>query len=158
MEYYIANNFKITEKLNKLPSSSFMSNPSVMLDVRNNMFCVDCDFCNWQWYYNYLETNAMLAYKAANKAYPAYLLGLGYVPIVFLPSCIIGKGTSMLNVLDSKGLPYIKTAAYSFTVSKPNMDTIDAWMSKLDIERIFGIPYDKVRSVDVVRRIYDTGI
>lgn len=138
----------------ELPSASYLERPDVYYDLRNNMLISNPDFNGWQWYYNYLDSNARFAQRNPS-AYPNYLLNLGYIPIVFLPSCCSSLAVTMLNTLDYKRLPYIKTAAYSFVVQRPPMDIVDAWMSKLDIEKLFGIPLTEITSSEVVRRIYD---
>lgn len=148
----IAKNFS-EEGTRELPSESWLARPDVFLDERNNLFSYECNFEGWEWYYNYLKSNANFAFRNP-KAYPTYLLDLGYIPVVFLPSCCSNRAVTMINTLDQKGIPYIKTGAYSFLLSKPQLDYMDAWVSKLDIERIFGIPIGSINSVDVVRRIY----
>lgn len=137
-----------------LPNESWLNRPDVYYDLRNNMLCYHADFSNMQWYLNYLDSNARYASRNPS-AYPGYLLNLGYIPIVFLPSCCSQYSVTMINKLDSLQLPYIKTAAYSFVLQRPAMDTVDAWVNKLDIEEKFGIPMLDITSRKVVERIYD---
>ena len=139
--------------MKELPSESWLSREDVYMDERNNMFSYFTDFSNMEWYYNYLKSNSRYALRNP-KSYPTYLLDLGYIPVVFLPSCCSSRSVSMINKLDTMNIPYIQTGAYSFVQNKPSLDYMDAWVSKLDIERIFGIPLNNITSVDVARRIY----
>lgn len=137
-----------------LPNADFLQRPDVYYDMRNNLLSYEVDMKGLQWYYNYLESNARYASRNP-MAYPGYLLNLGYIPVVFLPSCCASYSVTMINKLDSIRLPYIKTAAYSFVVQRPVMDTLDAWVNKLDIERVLGIPMMEITSRKVVERVYD---
>lgn len=138
----------------ELPNAEFLNRPDVYYDMRNNMLSYDTDVSDLQWYLNYLESNAHFAARNPN-AYPGYLLNLGYIPIVFLPSCCAQYSVAMINKLDVIKLPYIKTAAYSFVVQRPAMDGLDAWVNKLDIEKHFGTPLLDITSGKVVKQIYD---
>ena len=148
----IANNF-LEEGTSYLQSETWLNRPDVYLDERNNMFSYNTNFTNDNWYYNYLISNSRYALRNP-KAYPTYMLDLGYIPVVFLPSCRAPKAISMISKLDAMNIPYVQTGAYSFVVSKPSLDYTDAWVSKLDIERILGIPLNQITSVETVRRIY----
>ena len=144
----------IAQGTEDLPSAEFLERPDVFYDSRNNLLSYNCDFSNNEWYYNYLNTNALYAHKNPS-AYPTYLLDLGFIPVVFLPSCCAHLSATMINTLVQKGIPHIKTGAYSFMLRRPVTDVLDAWVSKLDIERIFGIPLKDITSADVARRIFD---
>ena len=148
----IAKNFK-HEGLQEMPSEGWLQRADVYLDERNNTLSYETNFNNMEWYYNYLSSNAKFALRNP-KAYPAYLLDLGYIPVVFLPSCCSSRSVTMINKLDNMNIPYIQTGAFSFVTSRPSLNYFDAWVSKLDIERIFNIPLDQITSVDIARRIY----
>lgn len=152
-EIFIADNFKLLGK-EECPSESYLQRSDVYFDTRTMMVTHNADFSNLEWYYNYIETNAVFASKNP-KAYPSYLLNLGFIPIVFLPSCCQSYSVLFQNAMDVKNLPYIKTKAFSFVMQHTDMDVVDIWMSKMDINRIFGIPIEQIRSVDVIRRILD---
>lgn len=147
-----ANNFVSTGTI-ELPSAEDLNASGCYYDVRNNMLSYNNNFQDKEWYYNYLKTNAMFAAKNPG-AYPNYLLDLGFIPVVFLPSCCSHLSVSMINTLVQKGIPHIKTGAYSFVVQRPVVDYLDAWVSKLDIERIYGIPLKDITSAEVARRIF----
>lgn len=149
---YIAQNF-LECGSEVLPDASYLERADVFYDIRTNMLINNVDMLGMQWYYNYLESNARFAFKNPN-AYPGYLLNLGYIPVVFLPSCCAQASTAMINKLDTINIPYIKTAAYSFVVQRPNMDVVDAWVNKLDIEKHMGIPLLEITSRKVVEAIY----
>lgn len=82
---YIAQNF-LECGSEVLPDASYLERADVFYDIRTNMLVNNVDMLGMQWYYNYLESNARFAFKNPN-AYPGYLLNLGYIPVVFLPSC-----------------------------------------------------------------------
>ncbi|MCM1219021.1 MAG: hypothetical protein NC548_31450 [Lachnospiraceae bacterium] len=149
----ISQNF-LEAGVEELPNASFLERPDVYYDMRNNMLSYNTDMSTLQWYLNYLESNARFASRNPS-AYPGYLLNLGYIPVVFLPSCCSNYSVTMINKLDSMQLPYIKTAAYSFVVQRPAIDSLDAWVNKLDIENVLGIPMLEITSRKVVERIYD---
>ena len=138
----------------ELPNEEYLKRADVYYDTRNNMLSYNTDLQGLTWYLNYLESNARFASRNP-MAYPGYLLNLGYIPIVFLPSCCSHQSVTMINKLDAIQLPYIKTAAYSFVVQRPVMDTLDAWVNKLDIEKKFGIQMLDITSRKVVEMIYD---
>ena len=123
-------------------------------DSRTRMLAYNTNFNNFDWYYNYINSNAIFASKNPG-AYPSYLLNLGFIHIVFLPSCCQSYSVLFQNALDIKQLPYVKTRAYSFVTQHTDMDSVDAWMSKMDISRIFNIPIEEIRAVDIIRRILD---
>lgn len=148
----VSNNF-LENGTSEVDLEAAMSGSYVYFDARNDMLSYDSSFADNTWYFNYIKSNVNFAARNP-KAYPSYLLDLGYVPVVFLPSCCSQQAVTMINVLDQKGYPYIKTGAYSFVKQRAYLDYMDAWMSKLDIERIFGIPLFQITSEEVIRRIY----
>lgn len=152
IKVFIGDNFKLLGR-EELPSESYLNRADVLFDERTQMVTHNNNFNNLDWYYNYIETNATLAAKNPS-AYPSYLLSLGFVPIVFTPSCCPSTfATVLINRLDVNQLPYIKTKAYSFVTQHTEMDNLDAWMSKMDISRIFNVPVESIRSNDIIRRI-----
>lgn len=152
-EIFISDNFELIGK-EEFPNESFLKRPDVFYDSRTMMISYNTDFSNFDWYYNYINSNATFAGKNP-KAYPSYLLNLGFIPIVFLPSCCQSYSVLFQNAMDIKQLPYIKTKAYSFVTQHTDIDCVDAWMSKMDISRIFNIPIEQIKAVDIIRRILD---
>lgn len=142
------------------PNEDFLNRPDVYYDLRNNMLSEKCDFSNLQWYLNYMKSN--VRYASRNfSAYPSYLLNLGFIPVIFLPMCYTKDApmfhemiNSMFHRLDNLRIPYIKTAGYSFVLQRPAGEQFDAWVSKLDIERLFQIPLRQITSEDIVRRLF----
>ena len=124
-----------------------------VMDERNMMLCEGLDLDNMEWYYNYLDTNAFFAMRNPG-AYPTYLLDIGYIPLVFLPSCCSKFEVPMSNKLAELDIPSLKLRSMSFTLNYTKLDSFDTWVSKLDIEKIFGIPIQDIRASSVARRIY----
>lgn len=151
-EVFMSDNCKLTSRC-ELPSEDYLQRPGVFYDQRVNMLIENINLTNMKWYENYLETMASLAGKNPD-AYPTYMLDLGYIPIVYVPSCCAKLSVPMRTILDAKGIPHVKTNPMSFIFKYCSFDTIDVWMSKLDINKLFNIPIAEIKSVDVVRRLF----
>lgn len=151
-EVFISNNFKLIGK-QELPSAEYLQRAGIYYDTRLGMLVENLSLTDIEWYANYLDTNAYIAGKNPS-AYPTYLLDLGYIPIVYLPSCCITLGVPMLAQLDVQNIPYIKMSPLSFVHQYCNIDTVDAWVSKLDIHEALGIPVDQIKASDVARRLF----
>ncbi len=123
------------------------------MDSRMALLSRHTDFKGLDWYVNYIETAAYFA-RRNPSAYPAYLLRLGYVPIVYMPSCVGTLGIKMMSDLDKIGIPYIRMRATSFVVQYYQSEVIDAWASKLHLGDYFKVPPESIRSADVVRRLF----
>ena len=153
-QYRLSKNFMYTTG-DFAPDDLDFSDADTFFDERNSMISVNTNFNNFEWYYNYLDSLVKLAGLCPQHK-GAYLLDLGYIPVVALPTCCASMEVSMMHALDKIKLPYVKIPMYTFDGSyKYNLAGLDAWASKLDIEQILGIPFKDVRSVDVARRIFD---
>ena len=150
--YSYAENFVEVDR-RPLLSAEAMTNNSIFMDMRNKMQCAKCDFESIDWYVNYLNTNANFASKNPD-AYCSYLLQIGYIPIVFVPSFLQEAAVTFQAILDRERIPYFKYAAMSFTLSRVQLDVSDCWVSKLDIERLLNIPIRDIRSSEVARRLF----
>lgn len=153
IQMYLTDNFK-NPSLIDLPDEGILQKYDSFYDIRNSMLSVQTDFTDLEWYYNYLDTNAYFAVKNPD-AYVNYMPALGYIPIVFLPSCCEKFSIPMLGVLDKLEVPYIKLVSMSFTIKFCKMETTDAWVSKLDISKMFNIPITEIRSSKIARRLFD---
>lgn len=125
----------------------------VYYDERMELVSVNTNWRDVQWYYNYLETTAAMAVKNS-EAYATYLLDLGYIPVVYVPTCAKNVIVSMLNVLNTLNIPFIRVKSTSFSKKYFVSDMHDSWVHKFDIERILGIPVSEITSKEVVRRLY----
>ena len=151
-EIFVSDNFMLSGMC-EVPSEEWLRRPGVFFDTRTNMLSSDSRFDTFDWYINYLKTTAIFAGKNPS-AYPTYMLDLGYIPVVYLPSCCVGTYAEMFAKLDKIDIPYVKLNPTSFVMKYVDIDAVDAWVSKMDISRLWGIPVEQVRSVDVVRRIF----
>lgn len=134
----------------------YIDNPLTYFDARMAMISYDTDVSSLQWYINYINSAAYFARKNP-KAYPSYMLQLGYVPVVYMPSCAGVDGVKFMSILDNSGIPYVRMKATSFVVPYFSSDMIDAWCSKLDLGDYMKCRPEDVRSVDVVRRLFVNG-
>lgn len=126
----------------------------VTFDDRNSVVSFGTDLSDFEWYFNYLDIIVKLC-GANPKNRVHYLLELGYIPLVALPTCFPTLETPMMQRLDRIGLPYVKMPQYAFDGAyKYDLSGIDAWVSKLDVEKVLGIPYKDVRLVDTARRVF----
>lgn len=151
----LSDNFKFTQK-GEVGGYDVLDDPQTYMDARNAMLSFNTDFNNWEWYVNYIESTVYFA-KHNPKAYPSYLLHLGYVPVVYMPTCITDLNIKHMAVLDSLKIPYVKIRATSFAVPYFQSEMVDAWVSKIDLGKYFGIAPEDVRSVDMIRRLFIDG-
>lgn len=128
---------------------------SVFLDERTGVFTCDTNLSNLDWYYNYLNLCSDFARRNPGS-YSTYILDLGYIPIVYLPSFAQPLAPKLLSKLQVSGIPFIQHKATSFILSYYNSDVMDAWVSKMDIEKHMGISIEKATSVEVARRVFES--
>ena len=149
---FIGNNFKV-EGQDVLPTnSSYLKSAGVYFDERANFLTYNLDLSNWDWYFNYLE----FMQTASNKngqAQPKYLLDLGYVPVVYMPSCCEHLGAKLMEVMDVRNIPYVKLSPTSFVLKKYKTMTIDAWVSKMDVAKLLDVNPEDVTSEMILRRL-----
>lgn len=122
------------------------------LDERHMFLVTNLDMSNFDWYYNYLDFVRSCSEKNPT-AYPSYMLDLGYVPVVFLPTCCSELETPLRRILDARKIPYISKYPMSFTIRRLTVDGTDSWVSKIDAAKFLNIRPEEVRSVDIVRRL-----
>ncbi len=126
---------------------------TTVYDKRLDILSIDTDPSNMNWYINYLQTTSYIA-KHNPDAYSNYLLDLGYIPIVYLPLCFQELSASLLNTLNAREIPYVQIRTTSFSRAYVASDAYDAWISKMDLQRIFDMDPRTVTSVEAFRRIY----
>ena len=125
----------------------------VKYDARNKFLTYDFDDSNWDWYFNYLQFTYMCSMSAVN-ARCNYLLDLGYVPVIYLPSFIdTAVESNLFDKLDKTKVPYVKMYKTSFQVSKTDLEGADAWVSKMDAAKYLGCDPVAVTSKDFIRRL-----
>lgn len=148
---FVGVNFKV-DGLEELPSADYLSRPDVFYDERNRFVTSGLDRSSWDWYFNYLDFVQTLSVKNAT-AKPMWILDLGYVPVVYMPSCCSGFGVQLFKALDNKGIPYVKLRPYSF-VSKytEGMDS-DGWMSKMDAAKLLNCAPEEVTSTRILKEL-----
>ena len=152
LKVFIGNNFKVEGQDTFPTNSNYLKRDDVFYDERCKFLTHNLDTSNWDWYFNYLEFNQVAANKNPS-ARPTYLLDLGYVPVVFLPTCCAKVGPTLIEILDRKNLPYIKTFPMSFVTKYCDIMGIDAWMSKMDAAKLLDIAPEQVTSALVLRRL-----
>lgn len=133
-----------------------LDDPATFVDARMAMVSYQTDHNGIDWYLNYINTAAYFARKNP-KAYPSYLTALGYVPIVYVPSCAGMHGVKFMTILDNSGIPYVRMKATSFVVPYFQSDMVDAWCSKLVLGDYLHIKPEDVRSADIIRRLFANG-
>lgn len=152
---YQSENFAYTDK-GALSSVVGLDDPDTYMDTRMYMISTHTNFKTKDWLINYLNTAAYFASKN-HDAYPTYLCDLGYIPVVYLPTCVPTLGTKLMLILDEKNIPYIKVKGTSFIQKYFNTDITDAWVHKLDAAKILGCKPEAVRSADFVREVFNLG-
>lgn len=146
-------NFKVTGVSPMIDATDpIMGLHYTRFDERTLFITTDFDETNWNWYFNYLTSMNALASKNRD-AHCNYILDLGYVPVIYLPSCCTDKNTELMNALRESQLPYITMAATSFVTKFCNIDATDVWVNKLDAAEYLNCAPEDVRSVDIVRRM-----
>lgn len=152
IKVFVGRNFEL-EGISDMPTDeSYLERSGAKFDSRLNFLTTDWDTSTFQWYYNYLATNQIIASRNP-KAYCTYLLDIGYVPVIYLPSIAAELTPKFTQLLDNCGLPYIKMGATSFANKYCNIDTVDAWVSKMDAAKFLGCKPEDVRSADIFRRL-----
>lgn len=152
LKVFIGTNFKVEGK-DVLPSdANILSQPGVYFDERANFLTYGLNLHNYEWYYNYLNFMQVASTKNMN-ANPSYLLNLGYIPVVYLPSCCLQLTDSLMKVLEVNKVPHIKKAPTSFATKYCNIMTTDAWVSKMDVHEMLGVTPEKVTSEMLLRRL-----
>lgn len=155
---YSGINFTInnTEELpmSELDAKKLSEQPGTYYDLRTNVLSRQTDFSNMQWYYNYISTLEWMAVHHSSDRLNT-LLDLGFVPVICLPSCNLSPSLMWFRKLDAANLEYISIHAVSFLYNRCDIDTSDAWVSKLVASEKFGIPVEQVRSVDIIRKVLD---
>ncbi len=151
LKIFVGSNF-VLEGYQDVPSEDYIKRASVFYDERNNFLTYNLDRSSWDWYYNYLDFVQILATQNP-RAKPIWLLDLGYVPIVYLPSCCTSEGTKLVRILDEKKLKYVRLQPYSFVNNYNNLMTSDIWMSKMDVAPLLGVEPHQVTSAEILRRL-----
>lgn len=149
---FVGTNFKF-EGTEDFPSNpAFLERADVFYDERCRFITTFLNTDNWDWYYNYIDFLHTVSVRNTD-AKPSYLLNLGYVPVIMLPSCCLRYSTSLFEALDNSGVPYIRVPAMSFVTSHCNVETVDAWVSKMDACKVLNCKPEEVTSIDVFRRL-----
>lgn len=151
----LSDNFKFTSK-GEVAGVDTLSESDTYMDSRMALLSYHTDFKGLQWYLNYLETAAYFA-RRNPTSYPSYMLKLGYVPVVYMPSCVGTLGVKMMADLDKLQIPYVRMRATSFVVPYFQSDMVDAWASKLHLGEYFNVAPESIRSSDVIRRLFTSG-
>lgn len=153
LKVYIADNFAI-HSYDELPTSSaYLQRSDVYLDERLGILTENWDRKDFQWYYNYLDSAKFLSTK--NKdAYCNYLLDIGYIPLVYMPTVCKEFSVKLLNLLDKMNIEYVRMRPTSFVYSRVNIETPDAWISKMTVSKLLNIPIEQVTSKETFRRIF----
>lgn len=151
-----ANNFQYTgvREIDELEMSMLADQGELLFDERLSIMSVNNTLSNIDWIINYLKTASMFA-KSNPSAYATYLLDLGYVPVVYLPSCCSAASHNIIGLMNRVGLQYINVKATSFTQSYFVSDMYDAWVHKLDAAKFLGIDPIDVTSEKIIRRLYE---
>lgn len=134
----------------------YLNDETTFIDARMAMVSYQTDQSGIDWYLNYIHSAAYFARKNP-KMYPSYLTALGYVPIVYVPSCAGIHGVKFMSILDASGIPYVRMKATSFVIPFFQSDMVDAWCSKLVLGDYMGVKPEDVRSADVIRRLFANG-
>ena len=155
---YIADNYKIRElerkSVNLLSElRAFDTNGQQRFYDKRHLILTTVDNSNWDFYLNYLDLCAAFARQFPNSK-PSYLLDLGYIPLIMLPTTHTDLGPKLTALLDAQHVPYVRQQPFSFLYGyTDNIDTVDIWVPKLDMAERFGIKPEEVRSKDVFRRL-----
>lgn len=152
----IAYNFKIIETRDVTVDDvqRIISNTTGYYDARSNILTTSVDFTNMEWYSNYLQANSIFATQHPD-AYATYLLDLGYLPVVYLPSCLHEVlYQKMLRALSNSGIPFVQFKSSSFIQKYYNTTDMDAWVSKMDLAEILDMKPESIRSQDIVGRLF----
>lgn len=152
LKVFVGENFKVEGQSLFTTNSNYLNRKDVFYDERGRFLTRSLNLSNWDWYYNYLDFTQVVANKN-QSAKPNYLLDLGYVPVVFLPTCCLQLGSKLMEVMDKRNIPYVKVQPMSFVTKYCDIMSIDAWVSKMDASELLGIAPEKVTSIDILRRL-----
>ena len=152
LKVYVGRNFKLEGKQEISVYSDYMNKPGVILDARGNFLANDINVNSWDWFYNYLEFQHFAATKNPD-AKPIYMLDLGFVPVVYMPTCFLDLGPKLMQIMDAKQIPYVRMTPTSFALKYVDIMTIDAWVSKMQVAESLGVTPDKVTSEMILRRL-----
>lgn len=148
---FLANNFVIEDRVDIPTRKDYLERPDVMLDERTFILSHSVDRTNWDWYFNYINSIRTLAQK--NYDSPANnILDLGYVPLIYLPSCMLFMESELFRILDVTGVPYTKLHKSSFIFNKVDLQGADAWMSKMDAAELLDCKPIDVTAEMCIRR------
>lgn len=149
---FLADNFAIEGTGNLLDYENLItSTDNTLYDERTGTLSYNTDRSTWKWYYNYVNSVSILAQKNPN-APACNLLDLGYVPLVYLPTCATNMENDLFTILDVTKIPYVKLRKTSFVFSKVDLTGADAWISRMDAAPMLGCAPENVRSEDCIRR------
>lgn len=151
LKCYLANNFIIEDRIEIDSKNDFSNNPDEMFDERASILSRNVRRNDWDWYLNYIDSIRSLALK--NYASPACnMLDLGYIPLIYLPTCMLFMENDLFHILDVTGVPYIKLRKSSFVFNKVDLQGADAWISKMDAAELLGCAPHAVTSEMCIRR------
>lgn len=160
VNYLFGNNCKIEETITEEEGKYLLTQPKVYYDERSLAIIQHFNPDNWDWIYNYM---AFQQYAAIHNptAYPCYLLDLGYVPVIFLPSFVVNidtVDTNLVQLLDMSDFEYMLIRPTSFVRKRVEINTSDAWVHKMQAAKVLGCSPEQVRSVDIIHKILGGGI
>ena len=145
-------NFKFT-MYDAIPGE-VLNEEDTYFDSRMYLLSAHTNFKTMDWFINYLETAAYFAARN-RQAYPTYLLDLGYIPVVYLPTCVPDTlGVQLMQILDAKKIPYVKIKGTSFVLNYFGTDLVDAWVHKTDAAKVLGCAPEEVRAVPFVKEVF----
>ena len=150
---YIADNYKVNQLERKSCDLNLAMSQGKVLDLRH-LILSDVNLDNFDFYYNYLDLVEVLS-RTYPDSKPCYLLDLGYIPLIMMPTPALNLAPKLAALLDTMNVPYVRQAPFSFVTGYTNIDTVDIWVHKLDMAERFGIAPEKVRSADICRRLFD---
>ena len=111
---YEADNFKVTDferkSVDLKREAALMESGGVhkYLDKRH-LILSTIDASSWDFYLNYLDICSVFARQYPNNK-PSYLLELGYIPLIMLPSTNLELGPTLTALLDAQNVPYKATS------------------------------------------------
>lgn len=135
-------------------TSELLDDPTAFVDKRSYMLSSECNFSSMDWYLNYLSTTDYFARKNPS-AYPTYLCQLGYIPVVYLPTCVPPQlGVRLMLILDNNKIPYVKMRGTTFVRRYFDNDVTDAWVHKFDAAKVLSCKPEDVRSIAFVKEVF----
>ena len=152
LKCFIGNNFVVDGYESISLDSPIVRSSDTYLDERSMFLSFSINLSNWDWYFNYLDFIKNCALKRPD-ARPSYMLDLGYIPVIYLPSCLSHLENDLIRVLDVKGVPYVKQRKMSFSHSKVDLEGYDVWVSKLDAATYLNCEPEDVTSKAFIRRV-----